>query len=142
MNSPDSIPAEAINVLREAYAALNRNDISGFVAYFDPAIERVEPAEFPQAGTYRGLEDVTAHIVKGRSTWAEGGCEPEKFLIAGDRVVVFVHVRVRLKTETEWREGRIADGYAFRNGRVVHFRTFADHGQALEWAGLTEDDAS
>src|SRR5690606_29434500 len=60
--------------LREAYAALNRNDIPGFTAIFDPQIERIEPADFPMAGTYRGLEAVRAHVAKGRGTWAEGSC--------------------------------------------------------------------
>jgi ketosteroid isomerase-like protein len=133
--STPSLAAE-IDALREAYAALNRNDIPGFVAVFDPRIERIEPAGFPQAGIYRGLEAVRAHVTKGRATWAEGACEPERFIAAGDRVVVLVHVWVRLKDETEWREGRLADVYTFRNGKAVEFRTFADQRQALEWAGV------
>jgi ketosteroid isomerase-like protein len=44
---------------------------------------------------------------------------------------MFAHVRVRLKHETEWREGRIADVFTFRNGKAIQFRTFADKRQAL-----------
>lgn len=128
--------------LREAYAALNRNDIPAFIAIFDPEIERIEPADFPQGGTYRGPEAVKAHVAKGRGTWAEGGCEPERFIVAGDRIIVLVHVRVRLKHETEWREGRVADVYTFRNGKAIQFRTFADERQALEWAGVKAPDAN
>src|SRR5688500_16667066 len=103
MSEPTSSLAAETEALREAYAALNRNDIAGFVAVFDPQIERIEPADFPGGGTYRGLAAVTAHISKGRGTWREGGCEPDRFIAAGDRLIVFVHVRVRLKDETEWR---------------------------------------
>lgn len=85
---------------------------------------------------------MTAHVSKGRGTWAEGSCEPERFIVAGDRVIVFVYVRVRLKHETEWREGRIADVYTFRNGKAIQFRTFADELQALEWAGVKASDAN
>ncbi len=134
--------AAETEALREAYAALNRNDIPGFAAVFDPQIERIEPAEFPQGGTYHGLAAVTEHVVKGRGTWAEGGCEPERFIVAGDRVIVFVHVRVRLKDETEWREGRIADVFTFRNGKAIQFRTFAEEQQALEWVGVKASDAN
>ena len=130
------------DALRDAYAALNRNDIPGFVQHFDPQIERIEPADFPQGGTYHGLAAVTAHVAKGRGTWAEGGCEPQRFIVAGERVIVFIHVRVRLKHETEWREGRIADVYTFRNGKAIQFRTFADERQALEWAGVEASDAN
>jgi ketosteroid isomerase-like protein len=136
-----SLVAET-EALREAYAALNRNDIAGFVKCFDERIERIEPAEFPQGGTYHGLAAVKAHVSQGRGTWAEGSCEPERFIVAGDRIIVFVHVRVRRKDETEWREGRIADVYTFRNGRAIQFRTFADERQALEWAGVNAADAN
>ena len=146
--NPTSALAAEIEALREAYAALNRNDIPGIMALFDPRIERIEPADFPQGGTYRGLEAVGAHVSKARGMWAEGGCEPRRFIVApphpppGDRIIVLVHVRVRLKDEKEWREGRIADVYTFRNGKAIEFRTFADEGQALEWARVKPSDAS
>ena len=143
VDNPLPCAAAEAEALRVAYAALNRNDIAGFVAAFDPEVEWIEPAYFPQGGTYRGLEAVGAHICKGRGSWAEGGCEPQRFIAApsGDRVVVFVHVRVRLKHEVEWREGRIADVFTFRNGRVIQFRTFVDERQALQWAGIRASDA-
>src|SRR5688500_227056 len=130
-----SLAAET-EALREAYAALNRNDISGFVKVFDSQIERMELLELPSGGTYHGLEAVTAHVSDGRSTWAEVGGEPERFVVAGDNVIVFVHVLARLKDHTEWIEGRTADVYTWRNGKAVQFRTFADERQALEWAGV------
>lgn len=138
-NTRPPLGAEA-EALREAYAALNRNDIQGFVKVFDPQIERIEPADFPLAGTYHGLAAVTEHVSKGRGSWAEGACEPERFIAAGDRVIVLIHVRVRLKTETTWREGRIADVFTFRNGKAVQFRTFGDEHEAFEWAGVTPPD--
>jgi len=136
MDTP-TVSFEALtNVLREAYAALNRNDIPAFVRSFDPGIERIEFEGSPQGGRYQGLEAVKAHVSKGRGTWAEGGCEPERFIAAGDRIIVLVRVRVRLKHETEWREGQTADVYTFRNGKAVEFRTFAEARQAFVWAGV------
>jgi ketosteroid isomerase-like protein len=143
MGKPTSPPAAQTNLaaettaLREAYAALNRNDIPGFVEILDPQIERIEPSDFPGGGGPRhGLAAVRAHLSEARQTWAEGGCEPERFIVAGDRVIVFVYVRARLKHEADWREGRIADVYTFRNGKAIEFRTFVDRRQALEWAGV------
>ncbi len=133
---------DQVETLRAAYAALNRNDIPGFVASFDPQIERIEPADSPQDGTYRGLEAVKAHVAKARETWAEGGCEPQRFIVVDDRIVVLVHVRVRLKHEIEWREGRTGDVYTFRNGKIIQFRTFFDERQALEWAGVKAPGAA
>ena len=125
-----------IEALKEAYAALNRNDIPGFVRIFAPEIERIEPADFPQAGTYHGLEAVTEHGSKGRGSWAEGSCEPERFIVSGNRIIVLTYVHVRLKHETQWREGRTGDVFTFHNGKAIQFRTFFDEQQALEWAGV------
>ena len=132
--------ATEIEALRQAYAGLNRNDIPAFVKALDPQIEWTEPAEYPTGGTYRGLAAVEAHLSQARGTWAEGSCEPERFIVAGDKIVVFVHVHVRLKTETQWREGRLADVYTFRDGKATLWRSFADRRQALEWAAASDAD--
>lgn len=134
--------AAETQALKEAFAALNRNDIPAMVQVFDPQIERIEPPEFPAGGTYHGLAAVQEHLSRARETWAEGSCEPERFIVAGDKVVVFLYVRVRLKHETEWREGALADVFTFRNGKVIQFRTFADRQQAIEWAGVKASDAT
>lgn len=128
--------------LKNAYAALNRGDVDGFVKDFDPQIERSEFLESPNGGSYHGLESVREHVTQGRSTWAEGSCEPERFIVAGDKIVVLTNVRVRLKNETEWLEGQTADVYTWRNGKAIQFRTFADERQALEWAGIKTSDAN
>jgi len=127
-------------VVRAFYAALNRNDIPAMVAAFDPQIEWTDPTDDPADGTYRGLAEVQSHFYSVREQWAEGACEPEEFIVASDeadrKIVVFVHVRARLKHEAEWREGRLGDVYTFRNGKVINGRSFLDRQQALEWAGV------
>jgi uncharacterized protein len=135
-----SLAAET-EALREFYAALNRNDIPATVNALDPEIEWIEPPEYPKGGTHRGHAAVLEHFTRAREMWAEGRCEPERFIVAGDKIIVFVHVRVRLKHEIEWREGDIADVYTFRNGKAVQMRHFPDRLQALEWAGVEASDA-
>jgi len=135
-----SLEAET-EALREAYAALNRNDIPAMLNAFDPRIELIEPPEFPTGGTYRGRAEVEAHFSKARETWAEGSCEPERFIVAGDKIVVFPYVRVRLNDNTEWIEGRLADVFTFRNGKAIEMRIFADRRQALDWAGAGASEA-
>jgi ketosteroid isomerase-like protein len=125
-----------IEVLKQFFAALNRNDMQGITTYFDPQIVRIEPEGFPTAGTYRGIAEVQEHITKGRGTWAEGTCEPEKFLTNGDKVVVYLHVRVRLKDSLDWVGGRFADGFVFRDGKITHYLSFGEQLYALTWAGI------
>jgi ketosteroid isomerase-like protein len=125
-----------MEAVRKIYAAINRNDIPAAMEFFDPQAERIEPPGFPTAGTYRGISEIQAHIAHGRGTWAEGVCEPERLIAAGDKIVVFCHVRVRLKDHTDWIDGRFADGYTFRNGKVTRFLSFGERQEALDWAGV------
>jgi len=134
--------AAETNALKEAYAAFNRNDIPAFVQIFDSQIEWIEPAEFPGGGTYRGVDVVRAHLAKSRESWAEGSCQPRRMIVAGDRIIQYVHVHVRLKDETEWREGQVTEVYTFRDGKVIQVRIFADRRQALGWAGVNASDVN
>ncbi len=47
-----------IDVLKQFFAAINRNDLPGLTQYFDPQIVRIKPGGFPTAGTYRGIAEV------------------------------------------------------------------------------------
>ena len=76
----------------------------------------------------------------GRGTWAEGSCEPEKFLINGEKVVVYLYAWVRLKDATHWTGGRFADGFVFRNGKITEYRTFGERVRALNWAGIQDQE--
>jgi len=129
-----------IEVLEQFFAAINRNDMQGITTYFDPQIVRIEPEGFPTAGTYRGIAEVQEHLTKGRGTWAEGTCEPEEFISHGDKVVVYLHARVRLKDSTDWIDGRFADGFVFRHGKITQYLSFGEQLDALKWAGIEEHE--
>lgn len=126
---------QRIMALRAAYAAFNRGDIDAAVEPLDAHIEWSEPAEFPGGGTYQGREGAKQYLAQSRAAWAEVISEPEQFIAAGGRIVVFVHARVRSKNSSEWQEVRLADVYTFRNGKAIQMRAFADRQEALRWAG-------
>jgi len=125
-----------VDALKHFFAAVNRNDMRAITRDFDPRIVRVELEGLPTGGTYRGIAEVQEHVRKGRGTWAEGSCEPEKFLIKGEKVVVYLYAWVRLKDATDWTGGRFADGFVFRDGKITEYRSFGERAQALEWAGI------
>jgi uncharacterized protein len=136
---PLAVETEA---LRKAYAAFNQNDIAATVEALDPQVEWTEPAEFPGGGTYHGHAGVKAYLAQSRAAWAEVRSEPEQFIVAGDKIIVFVHARVRPKDSTEWHETNLADVFTFRNDKAIQMRAFVDRRQALEWAGVKESDAN
>ena len=132
--------SDETEALKEFFAAINRNDMQAIIKDFDPQIVRIEPEDFPAAGTYRGIAEVQEHVAKGRGTWAEGTCEPEEFFTNGDKVVVYLHVRVRLKDSTDWIDGRFADGFEFRAGKIIQYLTFGERRDAFKWAGIEEQE--
>jgi ketosteroid isomerase-like protein len=93
---------------------------------------------FREGGTHHGTAEVQGYLTRSRAGWAEGRSEPERFIAAGDRIVVFVHARFRGKGSAEWGEVRLADVYTFRDGRPVQMRAFADREEALRWAGVKD----
>jgi ketosteroid isomerase-like protein len=129
-----------IEALHQFFASINRNDMQSIIKDFDPQIVRIEPEGFPTAGTYRGIAEVQEHVAKGRGTWAEGTCEPEDFFTHEDKVVVYLHVRVRLKDSTDWIDGRFADGFVFRAGKIIQYLTFGERRDAMKWAGIEEQE--
>lgn len=131
--------SKEIDLLEDFFAAINRNDIDSAAAMFHPEIERVEPPGFPTSGTYRGIAEVKAHLQAGRGTWAEGSCDPEGFFQKGSRVVVYLHAHVRLHGATDWIDGRFADGFEVRDGKLLRYQSFALRVDALAWAGIEPD---
>jgi ketosteroid isomerase-like protein len=127
-----------VEALKQFFAAINRNDMQAISKDFDPDIVRVEPAGFPTAGAYRGIEAVREHVRKGRGSWAEGSCEPEEFFVKGNRAVVFLYAWVRLNDAADWIGGRFADGFVFRDGKIVEYRTFGERDDALDWIGIED----
>jgi ketosteroid isomerase-like protein len=130
--------SKQVEVLKAFFAAINRNDIDAACKDFDQDIVRVEPEGFPTSGTYRGTEAVREQVRRGRGSWAEGSCDPEGFFVKGDKAVVYLYAWVRLHGATDWIGGRFADGFAFRDGKIVDYRSFGEREDALRWAGIDD----
>lgn len=125
-------------VLTDAYESFNRGDMAAAVAAMDPNVEWIEPAEFPGGDRpYRGPKDVMVYLANSRAGWEQGRSDPERLIPAGDKVVVFVHVRFRRRGSTEWHEVRLADVYTFRELVIVAMHAFASRDDALKFAGIT-----
>ena len=127
---------QMIAALGAAYAAFNRGDIDAAVAQLDEHIEWNEPAEFPGGGTYHGREGAHQYLAQSRASLAEGTSKPEQFIVAGDKIVVFVHAHVRPKSTGAWVDIRLADVYTVHNGKAIEMHAFADRQAALRWAGV------
>jgi ketosteroid isomerase-like protein len=131
---------EIIAALRRAYEAFNHGDIPGCLEALDPDIEWIEPAEFVGGGTYYGHAGVTQYLTQSRQAWAAIHSEPEEFIQAGDKIVVFVHAITRAKDSDQERDARIADVYTIRDGKAIRMQAFADRDEALRFVETNPDE--
>jgi ketosteroid isomerase-like protein len=90
--------------LRAAYVAFSRGDIDSAVRLLDPNVEWIESADFPSGGTYHGVEGAKHYLEQSRAGAAQVISEPEQFISAEDRIVVFVHARVLPQDNNTWQD--------------------------------------
>lgn len=120
-------------LVKQLYSAVNCFDVEAYLSLFHSEALRHEFPGTPGGGTFRGREEFRANFEKGRSSWAEGTCTPERVTVLGDHVIVDAHVRVRLKDRTDWIDGRVADVFLVRDGKILEFHSFSDEVQAKSW---------
>ena len=124
----------AISEIRSAYAAFNRGDIEAAVSMLDANVEWSEPVEFPGGGEFHGIDQAKRYLSQSRAGADRVISEPEQFIPAGDKIVVFVRARVLPKGTDSWQEIRLADVYTFHHDKATALHAFADRKEALRWA--------
>ena len=141
---------ENVELVRRWYGSLpdlrdaNPDDDQAFLdrafrEYLNEGWELRLPAGYPEGEpVFRGREGVTQLVVMLRDVWSEWRFEPERFLDAGDRVVVFV--RVVAKGGASGVPITLEDAHVVtvRDGRMKSARVYRDRSDALEAAGLSE----
>lgn len=129
---------ENVERLRAAYAAFAEGDLEPVLALCDEKIEVVEPAEIPDASTFRGPEGIVAVLTKLRDVFPDLVFEPYEFTATGDQVLVSIH----------WRGSGVSSGtpgatelfhlWTFEGPQAVRVAGHLDRAQALDAAGLGE----
>ena len=128
---------DQVKIVKQIYAGINANDFDSVLKLFDEHVIRKEFEGSPAGGIYHGLLDLRRNFETGRSSWAEGACEPVEFVPSGNKIVVTAHIKVRLKIEPQWIDTHTTDGFSFKDGLVTEFHSFVSKAKAFEWAGIS-----
>jgi ketosteroid isomerase-like protein len=91
-----------VEVVRRAYEAWNAGDLDAAAEFLDPVIEWRMPPNFPEAGTYQGIEEVKSRLEEFLESWEEFQVEVEELIETGDRVVALTRSRAEAKA-SGWR---------------------------------------
>src|SRR6266545_2705094 len=129
---------ENVEIVRRMYEAIGRDDWEGAFRDVHPDAEWETDPRVPNAGIYRGREEIQRFFEDQAAPFEESAIEPEEFFAQGDHVVAFVRVRRRPKGSTAEVEYRIGTLWTVRNGEIVRGQGFAERQKALEAAGLRE----
>jgi uncharacterized protein len=103
-----------------------------------PDIEWVNPSDAVEPGTQVGIEAFSSITERLDETIGALRMDVERFIDAGDRVVVIATMRGHGSAsgvEVERRHGSV---WTIRDGKAVRFQWFHEPGEALEAVGLRE----
>ena len=128
---------ENIENLRVFWEKWNRGEAD--FSLLDPEVV-YEDSNLPDhAGeAYRGHEGVARATERWLEPFEGLTAELVRIVGSGDRLVSIHDVKATARHTGIEIEGPLAYSYEFRNGKIIHFRSFRDPDQALEAAGLSE----
>jgi hypothetical protein len=123
------VSEQNVELVRTIHELWGRGERAGHL--IDPELEYVNPEYAVEAGTRRGRRT----LGKIREVYPDFRLEPERFIDAGDEVVVIGTARGTAASgvEAQWRQGYV---WTVRDGKAVRFRWFSRPEEALEAVGL------
>ncbi len=130
-----------VEAFERAVEASNGSDYDALLAEFDPEVEwhGVMGVMFGgEAAVFRGHAGVLDYLRDIDEGFTVRDIHLAELRDLGERVVGLGHARGRGREsgiELDSPYGAVAE---FRNGKIITYRDFFDHGEALEAAGLPE----
>ena len=132
---------ENVEIVRRAIDAFNQRDVDEMVRDWDPEIEvDWSRSRGPEVGIYRGQEAVLGFWKTFFEMFDRATVSPEEFIKCREHVLIpnRTYFRGRDRVTVEAQSVVVA---TLRNGRIVEWRLYQERADALEAAGLSEQDA-
>jgi ketosteroid isomerase-like protein len=134
---------ENVELVRNLYAlelflTANPDAIDrAFRDYLDEQVEVHLPPDYPEGEpVFRGREGAAQIRTMLQEVWGEWRLEPERFLDAGDRVVVFARLVGKGGASGAPFEMETTHVLTIHAGRVASLHAYRDRSEALEAVGL------
>ena len=114
--------------LRRAYERFNAGSVDW--SMFDPAVRNDHTSGLFLDGVFYGTEGVRAAFQEIASDWDDLQFEPEEVIDLGDRYLVLLHMRARVRGSDAQLDAQVAHVWEFRDGRVVKWDVYGDRESA------------
>jgi ketosteroid isomerase-like protein len=128
--------SQNVEIVRQSLDAYSRRDVEAMRALNDPDLELDWSASLGWlAGVYRGFDDALRFYAGYFEAFDKIVIEPDRFIEAGDSVVVPNVARQRGRDGIEV-SARSTLVFTVRNRKITRIRLYQDMGQALKAVGL------
>jgi ketosteroid isomerase-like protein len=131
---------ENVDIATRFYEGVGRGNFALVWEIADPDLEWQTSPNLPDAGVYRGREQIEAFLGEQMETvW--GGVpelDIERVFDCGDKVLLFIRLRGQGFRSGVGLDVRIAQLATVSGGKVVRVKVYPDREEALEAVGLRE----
>jgi ketosteroid isomerase-like protein len=135
---------DRIELVRDAYRFIEdiqeerRGDFGdAYGTWFDEAFELLPPPTYPEgAQVFRGRPGLRRWIDVTKEIWDDWQLRAERYLLAGDQVVVLVRVIAQGNLSGVRLDRKTAHIWDVADGRVTRCEVFLDRAEGLRKAGL------
>ena len=129
---------ENVAIVEQAYGALNRHDIDGFLALCGPDVEYVNPDDATEPGVRAGHAAFGRALQSLLDSFDDYRAEPQRLVPIGSQVVAIERSSGRGRASGASFEAVHAHLFTLADGKIVRFAWFRDPTEALEAAGIEE----
>jgi ketosteroid isomerase-like protein len=126
-------------ILQAAFAAMADGDATALLRIAAEDVRLYPRPEEPGVrSVYVGWEGWMEYATNWYSQWEEYDLSALEFLDVGDRVIVVLLERGRMQRSGIEIEQEFSHSFTMRDGRIVEWRMYDSHDQALAAVGLRE----
>jgi|SRR5215211_2549211 len=129
---------ENVELIRSCYEAVARGDLEAALAVSHPDVEIRGTGRLPDVVQVRGHEAVRSFFEELFSAFQEVQLVPERYIDAGEVVIVAVRQVMRGRGSGVELVNRVVVAWHVRDGKVIRGDSYADEREALEAVGLSE----
>jgi hypothetical protein len=131
---------ENVEIVRRALEAWERGDLNAAADLLDPEVEWRMPPNIPEAGTYRGRDEVMRRLEEFLEAWDDLAVTVVELIDAGARVVALVRYSGQGRGSGIEIGGVTTDAqvWTLRDGKALRVELYGGTAAALEAAGLRE----
>jgi uncharacterized protein len=133
-----------VKVVRRAYEAWNRQDLDAFLSVVHPEAEWRGPGDLfiGIEGVYRGHAGVREWWNAAKEPWRYFKSHVQRILAGGDKVVTVVRFEaVGKESGAKVELPFLTNVIELKDGLIVKFNSYYSLDEALDAAGLSEEDA-